>query len=78
MLLDMLVWVSPEADLKIRNQVKVVYLGVEGQPEGMQGSETKGKEPQRVCDRSSRRRLWATRAQPTGEALGTSLKHTHP
>lgn len=52
MLLDMLVWVSPEADLKIRNQVKVVYLGVEGQPEGMQGSETKGKEPQRVCDQA--------------------------
>ena len=75
---------SSESDLHIRwskywkssNQVKVVYLGVTGQPEGMQGSETKGKEIQRACDPEDHGRFFTT--EPPGRGalpLISSISH---
>ena len=60
----------------IGNQVKVVYLGVTGQPEGMQGSETKGKEIQRACDPADHGRFFTT--EPPGRGalpLISSISH---
>ena len=61
---------------KSSNQVKVVYLGVTGQPEGMQGSETKGKEIQRACDPADHGRFFTT--EPPGRGalpLISSISH---
>lgn len=75
-----LFWVPTEADLETTNQVKAVCLGGEGQPEvgwGTGQQDRKGKEPNRVCDQAGHG--WKQMEHtPTGEALGTNLKHTHP
>lgn len=73
----LLVWVPPETDLETRNQVQVWEVKSNQKGSRAASGRRQGKEPKQVCDQEGHG--WKEMEHgPTGEALGTNLKHTHP